>query len=409
MQAGLSEYIPVVGEGVVTELRLLGERLAGKSVLNVNSTKVGGGVAEILLRLVPLMRELGIDARWEVVTGTEDFFVLTKKLHNALHGAPITFTPADRQIFNEVTEANLATLDLDADVRFIHDPQPAGLIRARDGRDGNWMWRCHIDVSAPAPGAWEFIAPMVERYDLSVFSAPQFARTLPIPQILIAPSIDPLSDKNRELPQTEVETILKRFGIHSDKPIICQVSRFDRLKDPVGVIKAWQMVRTRFDCQLVLAGGSATDDPEGAAVLKEVREQAGDDPDVFILDLAPTSHVEINALQQASTVVVQKSLKEGFGLTVSEALWKRRPVIASAVGGIPLQISHKYSGILTHTIEGTAYWIKQLLGAPDFARKLGENGHNHVRENFLLTRHMRDYLLTFLFIATDRESDIIRL
>lgn len=410
MQAGLSEYIPVVGEGVVAELRLLGERLAGKRVLNVNSTKVGGGVAEILQRLVPLLRELGVDARWEVVTGTEDFFVLTKKLHNALHGAPIAFTPADRQVFNEVTETNLASIDLDADIRFIHDPQPAGLIRARDGRsDGNWMWRCHIDVSTPAPGAWEFIAPMVERYDLSVFSAPQFARTLPIPQILIAPSIDPLSDKNRELPQTEVETILKRFGIHSDKPIICQVSRFDRLKDPVGVIKAWQMVRTRFDCQLVLAGGSATDDPEGAAVLKEVREQAGDDPDVFILDLAPTSNVEINALQQASTVVVQKSLKEGFGLTVSEALWKRRPVIASAVGGIPLQISHKYSGILTHTIEGTAYWIKQLLGAPEFARKLGENGHNHVRENFLLTRHMRDYLLTFLFVANGNEADVIRL
>ena len=409
MPAGLSEYIPVVGEGVVAELRLLGDRLAGKRVLNVNSTKVGGGVAEILQRLVPLLRELGIDARWEVVTGTEDFFVLTKKLHNALHGAPIAFTPADRQVFNEVTEANLAAIDLDADIRFIHDPQPAGLIRAREGRDGNWMWRCHIDVSAPAPGAWEFIAPMVERYDLSVFSAPQFARTLPIPQILIAPSIDPLSDKNRELPQTEVETILKRFGIHSDKPIICQISRFDRLKDPVGVIKAWQMVKTRFDCQLVLAGGSATDDPEGAAVLKEVREQAGDAPDVFILDLAPTSNVEINALQQASTVVVQKSLKEGFGLTVSEALWKRRPVIASAVGGIPLQISHKYSGILTHTIEGTAYWIKQLLGAPEFAHKLGENGHNHVRENFLLTRHMRDYLLTFLFVAHGGEDDVIRL
>jgi trehalose synthase len=408
VRAGLSEYIPVVGEGVVAELRLLGERLAGKRVLNVNSTKLGGGVAEILLRLVPLMRELEIDARWEVINGTEDFFLLTKKLHNALHGAPIAFTPADRQIFNEVTESNLASLDLDADVRFIHDPQPAGLIRARDGRDGHWMWRCHIDVSAPAPGAWEFIAPMVERYDLAVFSAPQFARSIPIPQVLIAPSIDPLSDKNRELPQTEIEGVLKRFGIHSDKPIVSQISRFDRLKDPVGVIKAWQMARTRFDCQLVLAGGSATDDPEGAAVLKEVREQAGDDPDVFILDLPPTSNVEINALQRASTVVIQKSLKEGFGLTVSEALWKGRPVIASAVGGIPLQISHKYSGILTHTVEGTAYWIKQLLGAPDFARKLGENGHNQVRENFLLTRHMRDYLLTFLFLSHG-ESDVIHL
>ncbi|HYL57727.1 MAG TPA: glycosyltransferase [Candidatus Acidoferrales bacterium] len=408
MAAVLEDYVPIVGEGVVSELRLLGERLAGKRVLNVNSTKVGGGVAEILSRLVPLLSELGIDARWEVLHGTEDFFVLTKNLHNALHGAPVTFGAADRQVYNEVIEMNLASMDLDADFKFIHDPQPAGLVKSRAERGGHWMWRCHIDVSAPAPGAWEFIAPMVAHYDLSVFSAPQFARTMEIPQVLIAPSIDPLSDKNRELSRTEIESVLTRFGIHSDKPIVSQISRFDRLKDPVGVIKAWKMVKSRYDCQLVLAGGGATDDPEGAAVLKEVREQAGDDPDVFILDLPPTSNVEINALQRASTVVVQKSLKEGFGLTVSEALWKGRPVIASAVGGIPLQVSHKYSGILTHTIEGTAFWIKQLLSAPDFAQKLGANGHHHVRENFLLTRHMRDYMLTFLFVA-DGKSDIIRL
>lgn len=408
MAGELAAYIPVVGEGVIAELRLLGEHLAGKRVLNVNSTKVGGGVAEILDRLVPLLREVGIDARWEVIQGTEDFFVLTKKLHNALHGAPIRFTPEDRGVYNEVTEHNLAAIDLDADIRFIHDPQPAGLIRARDGRPGHWIWRCHIDVSAPAPGAWEFIAPVVERFDLSVFSAPQFARTMEQPQVLIAPSIDPLSDKNRELSQAEIEAVLTRYGIHSDKPIVSQISRFDRLKDPVGVLKAWQMVRRRFDCQLILAGGAATDDPEGTAVLEEVREQAGDDADVHILDLPPSSNVEINALQRASTVVLQKSLKEGFGLTVSEALWKRRPVIASAVGGLPLQVTHKYSGILTHTIEGTAFWIKQLLGAPDFARKLGENGHNHVRENFLLTRHMRDYMLSFLFVA-DGKSDVIRL
>jgi len=408
VRASLSDYVPVVGEGVVTELRLLGQRLAGKRVLNVNSTRVGGGVAEILNRLVPLLRELAIDARWEVIQGNEDFFALTKNLHNALHGASVNFTQRDRQIFDEVTNANLNSIDLDADIRFIHDPQPAGLIKARDGSKGYWMWRCHIDVSAPAPGAWEFIAPMVERYDLSVFSAPQFARTMKLPQVLIAPSIDPLSDKNRELSQSEVEAVLTRLGIHSDKPIVTQVSRFDRLKDPIGVIKAWRMARGRFDCQLILAGGSATDDPEGAAVLKEVRELAGDDPDVHILDLPPDANIEINAIQRASTVVMQKSQKEGFGLTVSEALWKRRPVIAGAVGGIPLQITHKYSGILTHTIEGAAFWIKQLLGAPDFARRLGENGHNHVRENFLLTRHMRDYMLAFLFVAHG-DGSVIRI
>jgi trehalose synthase len=406
--AKLADYTAIVGEGVVAELRLLGERLAGKRVLNINSTRVGGGVAEILNRLVPLLNELGLDTRWEVVQGPEEFFVLTKKLHNALHGKPVSFTAEDRKVFNEVTDANAAALDLDADLLFIHDPQPAGLIKKRDARAASWLWRCHIDVSAPAPGAWEFIAPMVERYDLSVFSAPQFAREMKIPQVLIAPSIDPLSDKNRELSQSEVEAILTRFGIRSDKPIVTQVSRFDRLKDPVGVIKAWRMARSRFDCQLVLAGGSATDDPESIAVLQEVREQAGDDADVHILDLPPTSNIEINAIQRASTVVIQKSLKEGFGLTVSEALWKRRPVIASAVGGIPLQIAHKYSGILTYTIEGTAFWIKQLLGAREFARALGENGHNQVRENFLLTRHMRDYMLAFLF-TSDGHGDLIRI
>jgi trehalose synthase len=404
----LSAYAPIVGEGVISELRLLGERLAGKRVINVNSTRSGGGVAEILNRLVPLLREVGLDARWELITGTQEFFALTKRLHNALHGAALTFNERDREIFNHTTAVNLAALNIDTDIAFIHDPQPAGLIRAKDSSRDKWIWRCHIDVSAPAPGAWEFIEEIVRLYDQSVFSAPQFARQLDMPQVLIAPSIDPLSDKNRELSQSEVESVLTRLGIRNEKPIVTQVSRFDRLKDPIGVLQAWRTARQRFDCQLILAGGSAADDPESLTVLKEIREAAGDDPDVHILNLPPTSNLEINAIQRASTVVVQKSLKEGFGLTVSEALWKSRPVIAGAVGGIPLQITHKYSGILTHTIEGTAYWIKQLLGAPDFARTLGENGHHHVKNNFLLTRHMRDYLLAFLYLTSNKE-DLISL
>jgi trehalose synthase len=408
MDQHLANYVPVVGEGVIDELRRLGDHLAGKRVINVNSTRVGGGVAEILGRLVPLMREVGLDARWEVIRGTEDFFVLTKNLHNALHGASLTFGPAEREVFNEVTRHNLETMDLQADVVFIHDPQPAGLIRARDQHGGKWIWRCHIDVSAPAAGAWDFIAPFVQHYDMSVFSAPQFARGLDIPQVLIAPSIDPLSDKNRELSQTEIEEVLSRLGVRSDKPIVTQVSRFDRLKDPLGVLDAWRSARRRFDCQLILAGGAAIDDPESVQVLKEVRERADDDPDVHILDLPPTSNVEINAIQRASAVIIQKSLKEGFGLTVSEALWKKKPVIAGAVGGIPLQIAHKYSGVLTHTVEGTAFWIKQLLSAPEFAHRLGENGHVHVLNNFLLTRHLRDYLLAFLFVA-DGSKDVIQL
>jgi len=408
MAATLDEYTPIVGEGVIAELRLLGERLAGKRVVNVNSTRVGGGVAEIHNRLVPLISEVGLEARWEVIQGTQDFFALTKHLHNALHGTPHSFSALDAEVFNSTTASNLQSLDLNADIMFIHDPQPVGLIRAREQLGGSWLWRCHIDVSAPAAGAWEFIAPMVQRYDVGIFSAPQFARTMELPQVLISPSIDPLSEKNRDLSANEIEQIMTRLGIHSDKPIVTQISRFDRLKDPLGVLEAWRIARRRVDCQLVLAGGGASDDPEGAEVLREVRERAGDDSDVHILDLPPTSNVEINAIQRASTVIIQKSLKEGFGLTVAEALWKSKPVIAGAVGGIPLQISHKYSGILTHTVEGTAFWIKQLLSAPDYARRLGENGHRHVQNNFLVTRHMHNYLLTFLFLK-DRGSDVIRL
>jgi trehalose synthase len=403
----LDKYEPIVGQGVVRELRLLGEHLAGKRVLNINSTLVGGGVAEILNRLVPLLNEVGLDVRWDVIQGTEDFFVLTKNLHNALHGKPHTFTAADQEVFNHTTKQNLGRLNLDADVVFIHDPQPAGLIRTREpGSPKGWIWRCHIDVSAPAPGAWEFLAPMVAKYDLSVFSAPQFSRSLPMPQVLIAPSIDPFSDKNRDLSDSEIESVLRKVGITNDKPIVTQVSRFDRLKDPIGVLNAWKAARQRVDCQLILAGGGASDDPEGAAVLKELREAAGDDPDVHILDLPPTSNIEINAIQRASSVIIQKSLKEGFGLTVSEALWKGKPLIAGAVGGIPLQVTHRYSGILVHTVEGTAFWIKQLLSAPDFANRLGQNGREHVRNNFLLTRHMRDYMLAFIYLGHLNESVI---
>jgi len=404
----IDQYEPFVGRGTIEELRLLGQRLGGRRIVTINSTLVGGGVAEILNRLVPLSRQLGVDLRWDVITGEEEFFGLTKRIHNALHGKPETITARDVEVFRETTTRNLARLDLDADVVFIHDPQPAGLVEARRGKSSQWVWRCHIDLSAPHSEVWNFLLPHVQQYDAAVFSAPQFSRDLHMPQVMIAPSIDPLSDKNRELSETEIDRILARLGVPRDKPIVTQVSRFDRLKDPVGVIQAFRMVRKYNDCRLVLAGGSASDDPEGAEVLASVREAANDDPNIHVLELPPTANIEINALQRASTIVLQKSLKEGFGLTVSEALWKGRPVIAGAVGGIPLQIAHRYSGILTHTVEGTAFWIKQLLNAPDFARRLGENGREHVRINFLLTRHLRDYLLLFLFLQNPGER-LIRL
>jgi len=399
----LGAYAPFVGSGTIEELRLLGHHLRGRQVQNINSTAVGGGVAEILTRMIPLLREVGLDARWDVIHGGEAFFAVTKKLHNALHGAPLELTPQDAEVFRDTTEENLRTLELCDDLLFVHDPQPIQLITA--ARAGTRrIWRCHVDVSAPAPSAWEFLRPWIERYQAAVFSAPQFGHALPIDQVLIAPSIDPLADKNRELDPGTIEATVQRLGIDPARPLVTQVSRFDRLKDPIGCIEAYRLVRRYSDCQLLLVGGGATDDPEGSAVIAECRERAASDPDIHVVELPPTAHVEINALQRASTVILQKSLREGFGLTVTEALWKAKPVIAGAVGGIPLQITHKYSGILTHTVEGTAYWIKQLLNAPDFARRLGENGREHVRWNFLLTRHLRDYLLLFLALDHPGES-----
>jgi trehalose synthase len=389
----MEEYVPIVGQSIVDDLRLLGEKLQGKVIQHINSTSVGGGVAEILNRMVPLLRDLGVDTRWDLIKGGEQFFAVTKKFHNALHGRPQEITVRDFEVFRETSAENIRDVNIYGDIVFVHDPQPAALIEKRD--DNKWIWRCHIDVSNPDRKVWKFLRRYVVCYDSAVFSAPSFSQQLPIRQFLIAPSIDPLSDKNRDLSDDVIEAVLDKYGIQRDKPIVTQVSRFDRLKDPVGVIEAYSQVKRYFDCQLILAGGTATDDPEGAQVLEEVQAKAQSDPDIHIL-LLPQNDIEINALQRASTVIVQKSIKEGFGLTVSEALWKGKPIVASNVGGIPLQVKHKYSGLLCHSVEGAAFAIKQLLSSPEYARKLGENGREHVRNNFLLTRHLRDYMLVFL-------------
>lgn len=406
--AGLDDYLPIVGRDSVEEIRLLGERLAGTAVLNVNSTAVGGGVAEILNRLVPLMNELGLKARWDVIKGGEAFYAATKKFHNALHGRPTDVSPRDYEVYEKTQAENLAVMDLSSDFVFIHDPQPAGLVRARRPGTNHWIWRCHIDLSHPDRALWDYLQAYVREYDACVFSAPMFAQELPILQALIPPSIDPLSDKNREMTPEEIDSVLARLRIPRDKPLVTQVSRFDRLKDPLGVIDAFRKAKTYCDSRLLLVGGTADDDPEGNQVLAEVLSKAGKDPDIMVLNLPPTSHIEINAIQRASTVILQKSIREGFGLTVAEALWKGKPVIGGAVGGIPMQITHKYSGILTRSIDGTAYWLKQLLNEPAFARRLGESGREHVKQNFLITRQLRDNLLLIL-AAQHPGSDMIRL
>lgn len=389
----LDDYIPVVGPSIIGDLRLIAERLAGKTVQHINSTAVGGGVAEILNRMVPLLQELGVDTRWDVIKGGEQFFEVTKKFHNALHASPVEITKTDFDIFLEAGERNIREIETRGDIVFVHDPQPIMLVKKK--QENKWIWRCHVDVSEPDEMVWNFLMEFIIRYDAAVFSAPDFSRRLPIRQFLIAPSIDPLSDKNKELPQETVDAVLEKYGVPKNKPVITQISRFDRLKDPLGVLLAYKEVRKYIDCHLVLAGGGASDDPEGAAVYAEVMEKAKGDKNIHIL-LLPQNDIEINALQRGSTVIVQKSLREGFGLTVAEALWKAKPVVASNVGGIPLQIKHKYSGLLCHSVQGAAFAIKQLLNSPAYAKKLGENGREHIRNNFLITRHLREYMLLFL-------------
>ncbi len=394
--AHLDEYSKVLGEAEIAELRALASRLRGRSVHMVNSTLVGGGVAEILNRMVPLMQELDLSVRWDAITGGEDFFAITKAFHNALHGESYRLPDESFKTFLDYNLQNQQKLSFDADFEMIHDPQPAALIEARRANKGFWIWRCHIDLSRPNLKVWNFLEPYVNRYGGAIFSSPAFSRQLGIPQYLFYPSIDPLSEKNRELPPDFIAQTLERFQIDSRRPLITQISRFDRLKDPVGVVRAFNIVKRYIDCQLVLAGGGATDDPEGEAVLAEVKEAAGKDSDIHILDLPPWSALEINALQQASSVIVQKSLSEGFGLTVTEGLWKRKPVVASAVGGIPSQVIHKHTGMLAHSIEGTAYQIRFLLANPAIAQRLGENAHEHVREHFLITSDIRRHLTLFL-------------
>jgi trehalose synthase len=392
----LNDYIPILGKAEIAELRTLASRLGKRSVQMVNSTAVGGGVAEMLNRIIPLMQELELPVRWDVITGGEDFFAVTKAFHNALHGGSYDLPEESFKTFLAYNEQNRARMQFDSEFVVIHDPQPAALIEARPDGSGHWIWRCHIDLSRPNKRVWDFLAPYVAKYDCAIFSSPEFSRKLPVPQYLFYPTIDPLADKNRELEPGYVKEVTDRFQIDTDRPILTQISRFDRLKDPLGVVRAYQIVKRYVDCQLVLAGGAASDDPEGEAVLGEVKEAAGNDPDIHILNLPPWSALEINAIQRASTIVIQKSLREGFGLTVTEALWKKKPVVASAVGGIPVQVIHKQTGMLAHSVEGTAYQLRFLLANPAFAEKLGQQGHEHVRENFLVTTSLRRALTLFL-------------
>lgn len=408
----LDRYAPLAGWDVVDQLKQLSEPLRGLRVVHVNSTRVGGGVAEILDKLVPLKRELGIDATWEVIEGDGGFFKTTKAMHNALQGDAERITSEQLREYEAVNARNAAALAgklEDADVVFIHDPQPAPLLGLMPDRRGKWVWRCHIDVSRPYRPVWKYLREKVAGYDASVFSLAAFSQELPHTQYIIPPSIDPLSEKNVSLDASEVRRTADEFGLDPERDIIVQVSRYDRFKDPVGVIKAYRLAK-KFSpgLQLVLAGGGASDDPEGEEVLAETRAAAGDDADIHVLVLPPDAHRTINALQRVANVVLQKSTKEGFGLTVAEAMWKGKPVIGGDVGGIRLQVVDHHTGFLVSTPEGAALRIRYLLHHRDLLDSMGAKAREFVRDNFLLTRHLREYL-TVMVSLRHGESDRIEL
>jgi trehalose synthase len=391
----LDAYRGVLGDGPIRTLVSLARELAGHRLVMVNSTATGGGVAEILHRMVPLLIELGIPTTWEVMPGDARFHAITKKLHNRLHGMPVPITPEDREYYDEFGRRAAGSLALDGDLILIHDPQPAAMVVHRRRPRQQWVWRCHIDLSRAGADAWALLAPSVSAYDAAVFSHVEFVPALELPTYVVPPSIDPFSDKNRELAPEELDAALQPLDLPVRRPWVTQVSRFDRLKDPLGVLQAFTLLRRRVEAHLVLAGGSADDDPEGETVLAEVREHAAKRSDVSILALPSDAHVAINAIQRRSTVVVQKSLREGFALTVAEALWKRRAVVGSAVGGIPLQIVHEHTGLLSRSIEGCAHQVERALRSPGLRRRLGEAGRERVRHHFLHPREARDYLAVF--------------
>lgn len=402
MSGFLADYEEVAGSDAIAGLRQIAAHFTGQRVVHINSTREGGGVAEILRWLVPAMQDLGMDAVWETIEGDEAFFDMTKSLHNGMQGLDVTLTPGMIEAYenaNRRAAERLGPLLRGASHVFIHDPQPAGLRNLIGPTEGNWVWRCHIDCAHRTRSVWKFLRPLVESYDASVYSMPQYAPRLEHEQFIIAPSIDPLSDKNRPLAQSEIDGIRTEYGLDPDRPLLVQVSRYDRFKDPVGVIKAYRLVRRYFPVQLVLAGGGAADDPEGAAVLEDVHNEAGDDDDIHILFLPGDAHLTINALQRAADIIIQKSTREGFGLTVTEGMWKGKPVIGGNAGGIRLQVHDYQTGFLVNTPEGAAQRILYLLRHPQQIERLGEQAREFVRENFLLTRQLREYLTLLLGLS----------
>jgi trehalose synthase len=399
----LADYATIASRGLMDQIRALAEPLVGKRVLHLSATSFGGGVAEILYTLVPLMRDAGLEAEWRVIYGRDEFFNVTKAIHNALQGDPTPLTAEQEETFRHYNQLNAEALQGSFDYVIVHDPQPAGMIEhAREAAD-HWIWRCHIDLSTPSESVLAFLLPWLGRHDAAVFHRRQYvprSNDLP-PAYIWPPAIDPLTPKNMALSAEDAAYILDQFGIDVHRPLVTQVSRFDPWKDPLGVIQAWRILRRSYgDVQLALVGSMAHDDPEGWDYYNRTVEAAGGDPDIFILsNLNNVGSVEVNAFQVHSAAVVQKSVREGFGLTVTEALWKTRPTVAGRAGGIVDQIQDGETGFLVDSVEDCAQAMTRIVEEPALAREMALRGKEHVRRHFLAPRLLRDWLALFNGLA----------
>ena len=401
LEKSLGDYAPIAGADAVERIEALAAPLRGCRVLHINATAYGGGVAEVLATHVPLLRSVGIDAEWQVIRASDEFFGITKEVHNALQGAEVDWSSRKQRIYLEHILDNATRLEGEWDFIVTHDPQPVALrsfVRESPlgSSDAKWIWRCHIDLTDANRGVWEFFRPYVQMHDASIWTLKEFAPdSLSMDRVVEAwPSIDPLSVKNLDLPMPFAEELCRQYGVDMRRPIVCQVSRYDPWKDPVGVIQAFRVVREKVtDAQLLLAGSMATDDPEGFRVWERVQEERAGDPDIHTLsNLHQVGNVQINAFQRCADVAVQKSVREGFGLTVSEALWKNRPVVGGRAGGIVIQIRDGFDGYLVGSIEECAARIIDVLADPVGADAMGAQGQEHVRANFLATRELEDWL-----------------
>jgi len=393
----VEDYRRVAPPGVVDIILTLAERVRGRRFLHLSGGRFGSGPAEILRTLVPMMSDLGIDAAWEITGGDPGFYATAATLQAALRGSERVLTDEALDHFVEMNRVNAKKLALEADLVLVHDVQPATLIEHRPDR-GRWVWGCHFDASRPQRRAWTFFRPYVNQYDAAVFALPSFSRRLGVPKYVIHPSIDPLSDKNRELAPREVSSVLRALSIAQDKPLLVQIGAFTPAEDPVGVVNAYRLVKKHHDVRLVLAGTSGGE-PDSLALLRELREAAHADGDILVRELPPDASLQINALQRAATVVLQKSVRESFGLGAAEAMWKGKPVIGGFVGGLPQQIVYDVTGYVVSSVEGAAFRLRHLLNAPELIARMGAAGREHVRRSFLITRHLVDYMALLIHLT----------